>query len=353
MNDKMVTAELQEGLSGKPNMLASESLGAGKAEPGDLGTVDAESQESLALEESGVLPDVRLVDAGERRNDGTSTGQDATQLAESTRELEPVKPSLVERGAVRDRIPAHPAAGRPIEVITYEDGAIRQVFPDGMIVETRTDGMLIQVRPDHSVTIVKNDRLIREVKPTHPDRAIKHVVVADDGTVRYEYEDGTRQTDYRWGDRKVEYPDGTYAQFNEDGSSNFTDRDGQTRYYDMDGRLEHLWKNNPDGSQVRTDPAGRVDIVLDADLKRREFKYGPEGELAEIKGHLGIWKRAVDSNGDPVWVNQDRGQVWQGEFAVDIEGNLHYMPHDREAQAYVFTRDGRAVRVPRSAADPK
>jgi hypothetical protein len=337
MKDELITTERKESFSDKPSALASESLATGKAEPGDLGTVYSDSQKYLALEESGVLPDVRLVGAGEPRNDGTSKGLDATQ----NREPEQAKPSLLEHGTVRDKIPADPAAGRPVEVMTYEDGSIRQVFPDGMIVETRKDGMLIQVRPNQSVVIVKNDRLVREVKPFHGDRAINHIAVADDSTVRYHYEDGTRQTDYRWGDRKVEYADGTYAEFNKDGTSRITDKDGLTSYFDSGGRLDFQWMNNSDGSQVRKDATGRVDIVLDADLQRREFTYGPDGELIEIRGHLGTWKYTVAENGQSAWMNQDTGQIWHGDFKIDADGNLHYAPHDRRAQAYVFTRDGR------------
>lgn len=218
--------------------------------------------------------------------------------------------------------------------MTYEDGTIRQVFPDGVIVEMRKNGMLIQVRPDHSVVILKSDRLVREVKPFQGDRAINHIAVADDGTVRYDYEDGTRQADYPWDDRKVEYPDGTYAEFNKDGTSRITDKDGLTSYFDNGGRLDFQWTNSSDGSQVRKDANGRVDIVLDAHLQRREFTYGPAGELIEIKGHLGTWKYAVAENGHFAWVNQDTGQIWHGDFKIDADGNLPYAPHARRAQAY-------------------
>src|SRR4030095_13710904 len=66
-------------------------------------------------------------------------------------------------------------------------------------------------------------------------------------------------------------------------------------------------------------------------------------ELSRIQGHLGIWTRSiVDDQGNATWTS-DTDQDWKGEFKVDSEGNLHFIP--LEGQAWIFTRDGRDLKA--------
>src|SRR5262249_47478708 len=61
-----------------------------------------------------------------------------------------------------------------------------------------------------------------------------------------------------------------------------------------------------------------------------------------FKGHQGAWTRSVvDDQGRSTWTS-DAGPAWRGEFSVDSDGDLHFVP--REGQAWIFTRDGRDVK---------
>ncbi|HEY9871511.1 MAG TPA: FHA domain-containing protein [Candidatus Obscuribacterales bacterium] len=99
-------------------------------------------------------------------------------------------------------------------------------------------------------------------------------------------------------------------------------------------------KEYPDKTRVEVGADGRVKEVVDANGERRSFQYQGE-ELSQIKGRLGTWTRSmVDDQGNSTWTS-DRGHVWKGEFSVDSDGNLHFVP--REGQGWIFTRDGRDV----------
>jgi len=71
---------------------------------------------------------------------------------------------------------------------------------------------------------------------------------------------------------------------------------------------------NPDGSSVFTD-GKHVTVVVDAHGVTREFKYGPDGKVNEVKEPSGDWKTTDGKN----WVNE-KGENWQGTVEVSRDG---------------------------------
>lgn len=261
-------------------------------------------------------------------------------------------PPLEEPGKVKERIPANKIPGHPFEEVIYDDGTKRQLRPGGTIVEIRKD-MTITARPDHSLAITQNGQT-REVKPTHPEREVKNTKVGPTGNVTYEYKDNTTELAMDDGTRIIKNKDGTETWHMADGT--YSHQDGKTtKYYDTKGNLTSQSIHNPDDATiVHTDKNGRVEKTVSNvgpefdKMKTRDFKYDDKG-LVEIQGHLGTWKRDVDkATGEVYWQNQDKPDTkWHGKMEVDKDGNLHYTPHDPQAQAWTFTRDGRDVQASR------
>lgn len=262
-------------------------------------------------------------------------------------------PPLEEPGKVKERIPANKTPGHPFEEVVYEDGTKRQLRPGGTIVEIRKD-MTITARPDHSLTITQNGKS-REVKPTHPEREVKNTKVGPTGNVMYEYKDNTTEQVLDDGTRFIKNKDGTETMKMPDGT--YSIQDGQvSRSYDAKGNLTSTMTFNPDDNTiVHTDKNGRVEKTVSnanppsESTRYRDFEYGPDNELTKINGHLGKWRREVDKDsGQEYWQNQDKPDMkWYGKMSIDKTGNVHYTPHDPQAQAWTFTRDDRDVRAAR------
>jgi len=235
-------------------------------------------------------------------------------------------PPLEEPGKVKERIPAHTTAGHPFDEVIYEDGTKRQLRPGGIIFEMRKD-MTITARPDHSMTITR-DGQSREVKPSHPERGVKSSWVSDDGVVRYEYKDGTSEALYESGKHR-EYG-----------------KDGVSKDYDTDGKYTGSHKQHSDGSATNSDEKGRVTGTDHAKV-HRHFRYDEQGHLTQFTGQTGTWKRMTDTDGKSYWQNQDDpSKQLHGDWTVDSHGHMHYKPHDPHGQAWIFKRDGTALKVP-------
>ena len=105
---------------------------------------------------------------------------------------------------------------------------------------------------------------------------------------------------------------------------------GNKADYDANGDLTRQTKTCADGTTVVFDGSGRATAVEEPNGQTREFTYDDDGDLMEIRGHLGTWKRTVDENGIAVWVNQDTRQTWKGHFRADSNGHLHFTPHQAQ-----------------------
>src|SRR5205085_704110 len=76
--------------------------------------------------------------------------------------------------------------------------------------------------------------------------------------------------------------------------------------------------------------------------------YDNKGDLNEVVGNNGTWKRMTGPDGKDYWQNQEHPDLkWQGKMSVDKAGNLHYTPDDSHSSAWIFMRDGRDVPVSR------
>lgn len=340
MNDIFTVAERQE------NSFNEKSLSLGS--PFDLGLKVADQLKPLTmdlkaggqLEANGTLPQLKLFDSSEGKDSGLLKIVDSKAVPDFDTKVEAkttaAAAALEEPGRVKERHDA--TAIFPFETIVYDNDTKRMIHQDGYIQEIRKNGMEVHMRPDHTVTVMEGGGA-REVKPTYPNQEIRSTKVEDDGTVIYSYQDGKSETYYPMGSHTVKHPDKSLDVYNKDGSYKHYSSRGLAEF-DSNGNLVKEYENYPDKTMVRRDANGRVEGTVDADHKVRIFKYDSDGELNLIQGHTGTWKRMADEHGKNVWVNESSGKVWNGEFKVDKEGNLHYAPHDPRAQAWMFTRDG-------------
>lgn len=241
---------------------------------------------------------------------------------------------LEEPGKVKERIPANKIPGHPFEEVHYEDGTKRQLRPGGTILEMRPDGVTITARPDNTMSIKGLDGKDREFKPSNPGKqeVTKSWVSKDGDMVMYDYKDGTSEAIFS------------------DGRHRIYDKDHGYKEYDKDGKPTGDRTNYKDGTEVTRDEQGRITGTADLSENKamtRHFSYDEKtGELDYIRGNLGTWKRHVDEKtGKTYWQNDEKPDMkWHGDMKVDKEGNIHYTPHDRNAQAWTFTRDGKDVR---------
>ncbi len=333
------TSAMSEEISASgESVLLEEAFEKGNGAYGQLRALRPDSNSSQVLERNGMLPAVRLVDTGattrtEMKNQpGEGKAFVPTQQEDSSAtESKLAQLSLVEQLPRASEIDI-PFLGK---YITYEDGTTRLEKQDGTIEEKRKHGDVSEVhqKPDGNVTVTMRDGTKLERSPSFMDQGVKSVAVGDDGRVVFTYNAGTVEVVLR------------------DGTTVINNPDGSMQRYDKDGNLVKERTVNPDGSFVTTeykndDDPGRVTGIIGPDGRTRDFKYGPDGELTEIEGHLGTWKRMVDPDGKVYWQNQDHPEMkWHGEMKVDKDGNLHYTPHDPKAQAWIFTRDGRDVKA--------
>ncbi|HEY9871419.1 MAG TPA: hypothetical protein V6D08_19840 [Candidatus Obscuribacterales bacterium] len=233
--------------------------------------------------------------------------------------------SLEEPGKVKERHPAGSRSGHPYEEIVYEDGTVRQLRPGGTTVEIRKD-MTVTERNDHSVAVTINGDT-RIAKPFHPDKEIKNIKVDETGAVTYEYKDGTASVHLRGGGVET------------------TDKNGDKKLW-LGSEVIQETKKQPDNSVVQTSD-GRV-TSTEHPKAFRVFRYDDRGNLNEIVGEQGTWKRMTGPDGKEYWQNQDNpDQKWHGKMSVDKGGNLHFAPHDPGAPEWTFTRTGQTVREPR------
>jgi hypothetical protein len=238
---------------------------------------------------------------------------------------EPFVRSLEEPGKVKERHAAGSRAGHPYEEIVYEDGTVRQLRPGGVTVEIRKD-MTITEKPDHSVAVDINGDT-RVAKPLHPERGFKRTTVDERGNVTYEYQDGTSSVHLRGGGI-------------EDIAKN-----GDSKLY-LGGEVIQETKKQSDQSVV-TSSDGRVTSTEHPKVNR-VFRYDNKGDLQEVVGTNGTWKRMTGPDGKEYWQNEENPDLkWHGKMSVDKQGNLHYKPHDAHASAWIFTRDGRDLAVAR------
>ncbi len=221
-------------------------------------------------------------------------------------------------------------------------GASRQVSSNGKIIETRKNGMEIHLYPEDRITISWPDGSTGDVEPSFPARGLRSTNVDDDGNVTFIYGDRTREKNFRSGFQTIDFPDGSGYLREQNGRTHVWHANRESEHYDEHGLLERRWTVEQDGARVSTDGSGRVEMRQCPDGRIREFSYGPDGELAEIVGHLGQWKRDAGRNGKTAWVNQNSGKVWDGDFNVDPHGNARYVPHKGHglcaAEALAFPR---------------
>lgn len=297
-------------------------------------------EETAKLVDEGALPELRLVEdsagqgsdhASVKLSDNNMSGDQA-----SPRDKQLVAVSLDEPGKVVQEVPS------PVgKIVVYDNGTARHVADNGEIYEVRKDGTEIRVKPDHSVSVTINGDQ-REAKPGIKDQEITKTEVSERGDVTFTYEDGTKETTMRGGGKLFERTDGTNELYLGSRLIQFTDKDGTEYSYDYEGNVESITRNYPDYNFVKEDRDGRV-LKTYSPETIREFKYDEKGNLSEIQGGLGTWKRETDKEGKSVWVNHESKQVWRGDFKVDSAGNLHYTPHN--GQSWTFTRDGQDVPV--------
>ena len=180
-----------------------------------------------------------------------------------------------------------------------------------------------------------------------PEKHKTSTSVDADGTVHYEYADGTKETQ-KPNELQVDLADKSGYKLAADGKRSVWNANGDEDIY-VKGKLVTQWAKQPDGTDVRKGPDGQVTAIFGPDGQtRREFDYDSNGDPTKIRGDLGSWTREVDSDGKVYWQNQkDPKLQWHGVMEVDKDGQLHYTPHDPKAHAWVFTRDGRELRVAR------
>ena len=185
-------------------------------------------------------------------------------------------------------------------------------------------------------------------KPTLSDKRQWKSSVDSDGTVRYWYEDFTMEVQRKDGGFQFQYPDGSWFTQTAKGEQDFWHANGDSELYDYE-KLISRRRTQPDESSICRNGIDQITSVIspEGDL-RRNFRYDSRGVLTEfesrLEGKWAVWKRQVDVTGRVYWQNQeDLNRRLPGTMRVEADGGLLYTPNDKNAQAWVLTRDGRSV----------
>jgi YD repeat-containing protein len=90
-------------------------------------------------------------------------------------------------------------------------------------------------------------------------------------------------------------------------------------------------------AKVETDEHGRVTKVAYGNGQAREFKYGPDGKLVEMKDGTGTWKSQDGVN----WTNE-KGEKWAGTLQVEKDGS--YSEKSSSGREKLCNLDGSVIR---------
>ena len=122
--------------------------------------------------------------------------------------------------------------------------------------------------------------------------------------------------------RTYQKTDGSYVQDTFKADGNFSEERAQN----ADGTGVYVKNNekNDKLSMIEYDKEGRISETSGEDFTTRKFHYDESGKLDQIDGKLGHWDRSTNADGKTEWTNKNSGAVWQGEFNVDKNGDLHF-----------------------------
>ena len=325
MTDRVEAEAAKDKVSGSQNLLQEFEIG--QAGLSQLKQVAAENYMKVELE----LPQISMYDSGDSSKFVAKPAEKQSEEVKATKEL-------AEHGKVSEHTPA--SADVPYAITKYEDGTVRQEFSTGDTVENRPDGTYIHMKPDHNITVIKDGE--STTVGANPDREFRTAKVDDGGNITIDYKDGAQEFYGSDGSYGITYPDKSGYWVEPDGGYTVFHANNDNKSYNANGEQISEWTHDETGSRIHYPKNRQVDSVIAPDGNtRRDFLYGPDGELNEFDGHLGKWKKETQ-NGKDVWVNQDTKDVWDGKFKVDDKGNLHYTPNNG-GPAYIFTPDGRDI----------
>src|SRR5439155_1154656 len=156
------------------------------------------------------------------------------------------------------------------------------------------------------------------------------------------YADGTTVWKYPDGRQIVQRGDGSVIQQNADGSTFQKNADGTIvrKYPDgvvsVQGPDGSRRRQMPDGTRVDMQPDGKVGYVDNGQGGVRQFSYGQDGMIAQVKSMDGsVWSR----QGQDYWTD-NRGRTWRGVVrGVDQDGNAYYQPSDG-SDPFILSRQG-------------
>jgi hypothetical protein len=182
--------------------------------------------------------------------------------------------------------------------------------------------------------------------PTHEKRGTTEVVSDEHGEI-FEVKDNrghtySKTSDGKWvghEDSDADFKLGTvFKNLNVDDKGNIT--------YDDNNNINH-YERNSDGSGSMTNEFGKTswdkdDHCIEAPAgpgHSRKYHY-TDGQLDQIDGKLGHWDR-VTKDGQVSWVNKDTFAVWDGDFKLELDGELEYK--GRNGANWSFTVWGKDI----------